>query len=63
MGCTVLTPDACHACYIIAPGGYLAVIVFRNGLDFFAYNFNEFSNSASWFISMENIRIAAETDI
>ncbi len=26
MGCTVLTPDACHACYIVAPGGYLAVL-------------------------------------
>ena len=25
MGCTVLTPDACPACYIVAPGGYLAV--------------------------------------
>ena len=23
MGCTVLTPDACHACYVVAPGGYL----------------------------------------
>ncbi len=27
MGCTVLTSDACNACYIVAPGGYLAVVL------------------------------------